>query len=688
MSPHTPEINIRQQNIIRALLNAHGKSTLNELAEKTSLSPRVIRYNMDVVRSWLQCYKVEFINRPGYGIEVVASQQIKSDLLQDLNSMEGGDIVLSRKQRVRIILLNLLTTESPLTAKHLAEVEEFSRSTLFKDIREMEVWLEGYQIKLMRQSSKGMWIEGAEESRRFALARLLHEELGDEAWYRLSRYFLEHDKLSGFPVSARFRRFIETLDLYFSRTLIRYIEENLGVRLAAVSQVEIMVYLAIAISNAHEGHQIAGNADEKMVTSIEYAAAQTITYRIERQYRLVLNDKEKEVIASLIKSSKLDPPDVPVSQDVVKFYEASQSSIKLAQELINFCSMRLHPMIKIDELLINELSNHLDYAIFRLNHHIPIRNAYLKTLQEKYAQIFRVAESSVFLLNKEVHLPIPAEEIGYITMYLLSALERLRTEEDSRLTAVIVNDGVRSKSSLLKSRLEVEFPNLNVTQVINTFQGIPGGKINAEMIISTVPVDNAQLPVIQVSPFLEVDDIKNIQRWIAEKSHTRTRRKLRDLNQQNSLVDLVVLPHVVILDTAERWQDIVAAASQPLIKSGCIQPRYIDAMVDLIENHGFYMYMGSGVLLLHAKPTDGVDELCISLLKLKSPFHFEDQRIPDIDVIFVLGATDDNSHLTSLFQLNELIQFPLFMESIRQAAQPTDVIHTLWKWLPKLPESA
>ncbi len=72
----------------------------------------------------------------------------------------------------------------------------------------------------------------------------------------------------------------------------------------------------------------------------------------------------------------------------------------------------------------------------------------------------------------------------------------------------------------------------------------------------------------------------------------------------------------------------------------------------------------------------------------KIPVHFEDQRIPDIDVIFVLGATDDNSHLTPLFQLNELIQFPLFMESIRQAAQPTDVIHTLWKWLPKLPESA
>lgn len=140
MAPRTPEINIRQQNIIRALLNAHGKSTLNELAEKTSLSPRIIRYNMDIVRSWLLCYKVEFINRPGYGIEVVASQQIKSDLLEAINTMEGGDIVLSRKQRVRIILLNLLTTDSPLTAGHISEVEEFSRSTLFKDICEMEIW--------------------------------------------------------------------------------------------------------------------------------------------------------------------------------------------------------------------------------------------------------------------------------------------------------------------------------------------------------------------------------------------------------------------------------------------------------------------------------------------------------------------------------------------------------------------
>ena len=111
-------------------------------------------------------------------------------------------------------------------------------------------------------------------------------------------------------------------------------------------------------------------------------------------------------------------------------------------------------------------------------------------------------------------------------MYV-SAMERLRTEDDSRLTAVIANDGIRSKSSLLKSRLRVEFPNLNITQVINTFQGMPEGKVNGEVIISTVPIKDNSLPVIEVSPFLEIDDIKKIQRWINEKNQARRRGILK-----------------------------------------------------------------------------------------------------------------------------------------------------------------
>jgi transcriptional antiterminator/mannitol/fructose-specific phosphotransferase system IIA component (Ntr-type) len=684
MTTHPPEINIRQQTILRALLSAHGKATLSELAEQTGLSPRVIRYNMDIVRSWLNCAEVNFINRPGYGVEIVASQEKKINLLQIINNLEDCDIVLSRQERVRIILLYLLLVEEPISTKQLVEVEDFSRSTLFKDICEVEIWLEKFGLQLKRKSAKGLWIEGLEESRRFALVRLLREELGDTNWYQLSNIFLHSNKLCNSAISNRFSLFINQLELPFCRQMIHQIETNIGLSMSVISQAEIMVYLGIAILSMRIGNIIEGEVDPEVRESDEFTIVQIIGYQIEKKYDFQMSEKEFEIIAALIMSTKWDNYYLSDSDFSSNPPAASKKSEKIAAEIVNICSMRLHPMLKIDLVLIREISHHLDYAIFRLKHHIPIRNAHLNTIMERYSQIYRVAESSIFILENEINITVPQEEVGFIAMYLLAGLERLRTVEDSRISVIIANDGTRSKSSLLRSRLEYEFPNLKVTQIINTFDQLPETNQRAEVIISTLAIENPPLPVIEVSPFLEIEDIKNIQRWITDKNIGKRKRKLGDLEQQNSLVDLIKMSHISLVRCADTWQEIVNVASEPLIQNNCIQPSYVQAMIDLIENHGFYMYMGSGTLLLHAKPTDGVNELCMSMMRLSTPFHFADNRIPDVDLVFVLGAMDDNSHLTALFQLNELIQFPEFMAKIRQATKPSEIIHFLWEWLPEL----
>ena len=99
------------------------------------------------------------------------------------------------------------------------------------------------------------------------------------------------------------------------------------------------------------------------------------------------------------------------------------------------------------------------------------------------------------------------------------------------------------------------------------------------------------------------------------------------------------------------------------------------------------MNLGEGVLLLHAKPTDGVNQLCMSFLKLVRPYHLDNSGNPDIDIVFVLGAVDDNTHLTALFQLNELIRYPEFLKAIRESKNPQDIIQILWQWVPKLPKA-
>ncbi|MDO9546048.1 MAG: BglG family transcription antiterminator [Pelolinea sp.] len=683
MVARKPDINFRQQNIILELLSANGKITLAELAEKTGLNTRVIRYNMDIARAWLRVPGIEFINKPGYGFEVVASQQIKNDLLATLNTMEDCDLVLSSKQRIRLMLLYLLTSIEPVAAKMIAEMENFSRSTIFKDILGVEKWLDGYNIQLLKRSARGLWIECREESRRFALVRLIREELGDTRWHRLFAYFEDHHHFSNDAISHRIAEYIDQLRLDYSHQLIRYIEENINRCMSLKSQVEIMAYLGIMIQAIKQGRSIKGNVDTNTSATDEYAVAQVIGYQIEKEFQIKPSPKEIELLTALIIGSRWE--DSPSQEDDRTItIPSSIKSDQIAQQMINICSMRLHPMLKIDEILFQELKNHLDYSLFRLNYHIPIRNSNLEIIKDKFPKIYLVAESSIFLLENEVPTPIPEEEIGFIAMYLLSALERLQTIEDPNLNVIIANDGVRAKSSLLQARLGYEFPNLRVTNTINSSDTTSLSDLIGDLIISTLPLENSNLPVIEVQPFLEIDDIKTIQRWIAENNQTKRRYNMRSLDQQNSLVDLIKLSNITFTPRVSSWWEMVVLASKPLINSLAIQECYLSAMVKLIEDHGFYMYMGSGVLLLHAKPTDGVNQLCMSMLKLQHPFKFDKGTPPDTDIIFVLGATNDNSHLTALFQLNELIQYPDFMTSIRDTKRPSEVVNILWQWIPKL----
>ena len=687
MIDRKPDINVRQQNIIRELLEAHGKITFAELAKKTGLNARIIRYNMNVVRTWLQTSDIEFINKPGYGVEVVASQQKKNDLLEAINSLDDCDLVLSRKQRIRIMLLYLLTSNEPVAAKKVAEMENFSRSTIFKDIQGVEKWLSKFNIQLLKRSAKGLWIEGREESRRFALVRLIREELGDKRWHRIFEFFQNNQHFTSDVISHRIANFINQLRLDFTHQLILYIEENINRCMSLKSQVEIMIYLGITIQAIKGEKSIHGKVDKNITATDEYAVAQVLGYKIEKEFQITLNPKEIELLTALIIGSRWEnnlSRDITDSNNIPSSYKSEQ----ITQKMINVCSMRLHPMLKIDQILFQELKNHLDYSLFRLNYHIPIRNSHLNVIKEKFPKIYRVAESSIFILENEVSTRIPEEEVGFIAMYLLSALERLRTVEDSHLNVIIANDGVRAKSSLLQSRLEYEFPNLRVIKTINTYETSSSTDLERDLIISTLPIEDSKLPVIEVQPFLEIDDIKSIQRWIAEKNQSKRKQNLRSLDQQNSLVDLLQLAHITFSNGVNSLQEVIALASQPLINSDAIQDRYLSAMIDVIQNHGFYMYMGSGVLLLHAKPTDGVNQICMSMLKLEQPFKFDNDTPTDTDIIFVLGATDDNSHLSALFQLNELIRYPEFMNGIRNTKKPSEVVNILWKWLPKLTESS
>jgi transcriptional antiterminator len=675
-------INARQRNIIYALLKGESHLTYAELARQTQLSLRVIRYNMSAIRQWFRIAGADLQTRPGYGIEIDAPQPLRKQLLNRILQLDDCDLIYTREQRRRVILTHLLSTHCPTATQDLANTESISRSTLFKDLRGIQDWLARFNLSLERQSHKGFWVEGMESSRRFALSCIIQEELGENKWYGLwSENITASYQEKSIPVCIE--TLIRSLELDFCHKLVVKIEHSLGREMMIKSRVELQIYLALSIDATIKGRRVQGVYNQDVLQSIEYDVALLVGAEIQKKFQLEFPNEEAELVAAYLLGSKW----IVSGSDSQDAYSSENRqrvlSLVLAERLALACSVNLHPFLQHDQELINSLAEHLELSIYRLEYGVPIHNPYLSSIRELYPEIYRSAERGKRVIEQELQLSMPPQEVGFLAMYLAAALERLRTIKSLRRSVALVTEGVRATPALLSARLEYEFPNLNIVQINYKLDWQTALVDTVDLAISTVQLDHPTLPAIRVSPFLSKSDVDKIQNQLLEAKSQEQWINLAK-GENCSLIDLLELNNILFHERASKWQEVVLLASRPLLNAGHIEERYINAMVDVIIEHGPYMAFAPGVLLLHAKPTDGVNTLCLSLLILEQSIFFGESIANPIDIVFVLGAVDNHAHLSALFELSELLQTPTFLHDLRGSKNPFDVLRTVWRYVPTI----
>ena len=251
---------------------------------------------------------------------------------------------------------------------------------------------------------------------------------------------------------------------------------------------------------------------------------------------------------------------------------------------------------------------------------------------------------------------------------------------------VLVGDGSRAKLTLLRSRIEYELPSLEIAGIAEP-DDLPGIDLpRCELVVSLVPYKHARIPTFQVSPFLAGDDIRSIRNWLAAKEAQERRAALAQ-PARLGIVELLEPSSVSFHSAPIEWRTSVAMAAQPLIRADKIASSYVEAMIKIVEEFGPYMILAPGVILLHAKPSDGVNSLCFSLLVQSAGIDFGGD-LGRVYVVFVLGAVDNQSHLTALFQLSNLIHKPGFVEAMRETSHSADALQTIWSFLTSDPIEA
>ncbi|MCR1873418.1 PTS sugar transporter subunit IIA [Mammaliicoccus lentus] len=99
---------------------------------------------------------------------------------------------------------------------------------------------------------------------------------------------------------------------------------------------------------------------------------------------------------------------------------------------------------------------------------------------------------------------------------------------------------------------------------------------------------------------------------------------------------------ILLNQEASTWEEAVRIAANPLVNSGAIQERYVEAIIESTKRYGPYYVLMEGMAMPHARPEDGVYRNAFSLVTFKEGVPFSDGKLASVFV--VLAATSSEIH--------------------------------------------
>lgn len=664
------------REVLMLLLRSPVPLASGEIAERLEVSRRMIRYRLDGIRLWLGDRGEDLIVRPNYGIGLESTPEIRRALLGEIENLSGYHLVLSRSERVNTLIFYLLASDDPLSSSVLTEELGVSRTTLYKDLDLAEEWFFDQEVALVRTPRLGTSLDLTEFKRRVLLESYLLDMLGEMSLLNLcsgSRGAIKARLSSRVKLQKVLLEWFASLDLKWALDRIKRIEKALDFQFTDNAYGPLAFQLALQANRIRSGHRIV------------LASAQLKELRNLPIFREVAG-LEMELLAGSLPEQREQETAYLVMHLLGAQRRYSVSSIleglpaqdaefqQIVDHVMQTASVYLHPGLVWDGQLAQNLAFHLQTTLVRLRFGLPIRNPHLAESRRKYPYIHKVARICCVYLSSQTGRIIPEEEIGKITIQLAAAMERLRSRDQVKKKVIVVcGEGV-STAWLVISRLNAVFPDIEVLEIMSWTQVSERTRFPGDMdgMISTVPLEIPGIPIVQVSPMLTEADQERIRLVIQSGQMPGVAPRVEQ--EGTSLIAIIKPEHIQVKVPAEDWQDVVWKSSQLLVDSGTIDQRYIQAMLDALAQHGPYMVVFPGVVLLHASPVRGVNRLGLSLVTLDQPVKFGHPDHDPVQIAIVLAAEDAYSHVNALMELIEDLRDKTLIKALLDAEHPREII--------------
>jgi mannitol operon transcriptional antiterminator len=675
------QLDTRSRDVLNILLQTPNPIALRQIADQLEITPRMMRVSLNTIQSWLVERDANLIRKPNFGIQIQATNVQRNHFKDELRNQKDYLLYLSPIERIDIlILLLLLEVEQPLLPENIEPILGISHPTLLKDVEKAHKMLEKYSLDLVYKPRFGFQVHGREADWREAMVHHFITKFGV-----MSLLALENDPGAQPEMKAGSNiNFLNTLltdallslDLISAHAFVKRLEESLNRRFADVAFVRLVCHLALAISRSSQGKVVEmpgvlpenfhGTGEAEVIGDLLRSAAFSFPEpEIEFFIRQVCGAKIQYTMIDMLQSHRSQAEQLE-TQEIVR-------------HIVDEASLHLHPFLKVDQQLIRALSMHIQVVKNRLRFGLLIDNPLQKAVEAQYPHIVKVASESVAYLADQINKPVPSEEIAYIAMHLGAAMERLRPYIGQKRRVWIVCGEGTATAWLLVARLKAEFPEIEVLEVSSALEITqnPPHPNQVDLVLTTLPLEIPHVITLEVSPLLTPDDRARIQSTLNLAAQRKIESPTMAGDMAPSLASLLVEDTIALGVRSENWEGVVEAAGGLLYKVQAIQSRYIEAMKEVIYSYGPYVVFAPGVALLHARPEDGVNRICMSLITLEPHVPFHHPNHDPVSLAFGFGVVDNHSHLKALAQLANLLSDNQRLTCLKSARTKSEIVEIL-----------
>ena len=140
-----------------------------------------------------------------------------------------------------------------------------------------------------------------------------------------------------------------------------------------------------------------------------------------------------------------------------------------------------------------------------------------------------------------------------------------------------------------------------------------------------------------------------------------------------TLVELLTENMIRLNVEAKDWHEALLFGGQLLVDAGGAEARYLDAMIEMVNEMGPYVVIAPGLALGHAGPDKGVNFTCFSLITLKTPVEFGIPENDPVDIIFSFAAPNKEEHMEALRGLALFCMEKENLDVLRAAQEVSEV---------------